>query len=102
MAGVSHCAGCGRPLDTYTGGNTHSPGYVPNYLVQSILVTICCCVPFGIVAIVYAAQVNGKLAAGDINGALAASQQAKTWCWAGFIIGLISGFLGTLAGLAGI
>src|SRR5882724_11600119 len=26
---------------------------VPNYLVQSILCTLCCCLPFGIVAIVY-------------------------------------------------
>jgi len=37
---------------------------VPNYLVQAILCTICCCLPFGIVAIVYAAQVNGKVAGG--------------------------------------
>src|SRR5882672_10526815 len=27
---------------------------VPNYLVQSILVTLCCCLPFGIAAIVFA------------------------------------------------
>src|SRR5438093_12052328 len=31
---------------------------VPNYLIQAILVTLCCCLPFGIPAIVYAAQVN--------------------------------------------
>ena len=40
------------------------PTQVPNYLVQSILVTIFCCLPFGIAAIVFAAQVNGKIEAG--------------------------------------
>mgnify|MGYP001273434538 CR=1 FL=1 len=29
---------------------------VPNYLVHSILVTLCCCMPFGIVAIVFCRQ----------------------------------------------
>jgi Interferon-induced transmembrane protein len=62
---------------------------VPNYLVQAILVTIFCCLPFGIPAIVYAAQVNSKLAGGDYAGALDASGKAKTWCWVGFLCGLI-------------
>ncbi len=61
---------------------------VPNYLVQAILVTIFCCLPFGIVAIVFAAQVNGKLAAGDYAGAVETSKKAKLWCWLGFGIGL--------------
>ena len=37
---------------------------VPNYLVPAILTTVFCCLPFGIVSIVYAAQVNGKVARG--------------------------------------
>ena len=61
---------------------------VPNYLVQAILCTLCCCLPFGIVAIVYAAQVNGKVAAGDMAGALATSKNAKTWCWVAFGCGI--------------
>ncbi len=61
---------------------------VPNYLVQSILVTICCCLPLGIVAIVYAAQVNSKLAAGDLVGAQTSSANAKLWCWIAFGIGI--------------
>ncbi len=63
-------------------GNT--PVNVPNYLVQSILTTIFCCLPFGIVAIIFAAQVNGKLAAGDYAGAVQTSKQAKMWCWISF------------------
>jgi len=57
---------------------------VPNYLVQAILTTIFCCLPFGIVAIIFAAQVNGKLAAGDYAGAVETSNKAKMWCWISF------------------
>ena len=39
-----------------------------NWLVESILVTIFCCLPFGIAGIVFASQVNSKWAAGDYNG----------------------------------
>jgi hypothetical protein len=61
---------------------------VPNYLVQSILLTLFCCLPFGIVAIVYSSQANGKATAGDYTGAMAAARSAKTWCWAAFGTGL--------------
>ena len=54
---------------------------VPNYLAQSILVTLFCCLPFGIPAIVFAAQVNGKLQAGNVAGAQESSRKAKLWCW---------------------
>ena len=62
---------------------------IPNYLVQSILVTLCCCLPGGIAAIVYAAQVNSKQAADDIAGAMAASKNAKMWCWISLGVGLV-------------
>jgi hypothetical protein len=60
------------------------PQHVPNYLVWAILTTIFCCLPAGVVAIVFAAQVNGKLEAGDYDGALKLSNQAKLWCWISF------------------
>jgi hypothetical protein len=72
--------------------STLPPGVeIPNYLWQSIVVTIFCCWPFGIPAIVYAAKVDGLKARGDIAGAMAASASAKTWCMvsAGVIVGLI-------------
>ncbi len=72
-----------RPSAPFTPG-TH----VPNYLVQAILVTIFCCLPFGIVSIVFAAQVNGKLGGGDYAGALESSNKAKTWAWVSFWVGL--------------
>jgi hypothetical protein len=64
-------------------------GNIPNYLVHSILVTLCCCLPCGIVAIVYAAQVNPKQTAGDHAGAQSASDSAKMWCLIGFVPGVI-------------
>ena len=71
---------------TMQGGATPN---VPNYLVQSILVTLCCCIPGGIAAIVYAAQVNSKLAAGDYEGALKSSNNAKLWCWISLGVGIV-------------
>ena len=62
---------------------------VPNHLVPAILVTLFCCLPFGIVSIVYAAQVNSKLAVGDVQGAIADSGRAKTWA----IVSLALGFI---------
>ena len=61
---------------------------VPTYLVQSILVTVLCCLIPGIVAIVKAAQVKAKLRAGDYEGAVRASNSARGWCWASLWLGL--------------
>lgn len=55
------------------------PPHVPNYLVHSIVATLLCCLPTGIVGIVYASQVNSKLGAGDLAGAKAASDKARLW-----------------------
>ena len=63
---------------------------VPSYLWQSIVVTACCCLPFGIAAIIFAAQVSSKLAAGDVQGAMESSRKAKMWCWIAFGLGIVS------------
>jgi hypothetical protein len=62
---------------------------INNYLAPAILCTLFCCLPLGIVAIVNAAQVNGKLAAGDYEGAQNSANQAKTYCWVSFGLGLV-------------
>ena len=56
-----------------------------NWLVESVLVTIFCCLPFGIVAIVNAANVNSRLAVGDYVGAQEASRNAGKWVKYGLI-----------------
>jgi len=73
-------------IRTETAGQTRR--HVPNYLVQAILCTLFCCLPFGIVAILFAAQVNGHLSSGNYRAAQAASNNARTWCWAAFGCGL--------------
>jgi len=64
---------------------------VPNYLVQAILTTIFCCLPLGIVSIVYAAQVNGNVAAGGRAGALESPAKARRWAWISFGVGIVLG-----------
>jgi hypothetical protein len=78
----------------------------PNYLVWAILSTILCCLPFGIVSIVYAAQVNTKWQTGDYEGAKASSKNAKIWAWVAFGVGIgsfliwsILASLGIIAGM---
>jgi len=75
--------------------------FVPNHLVWAILVTLFCCLPLGIVSIVYAAQVDGKRAAGDLPGAYKASHNAKMWAIYSAIIGplLLIAYLFFLGGL---
>ena len=60
-----------------------------NYLVESILVTLLCCLPLGIVGIIFASQVNSKYDAGDIDGAIKASKDAKKFMTWGLIAGII-------------
>ena len=61
---------------------------VPNYLVGAILTTLCCCLPFGIVSIIFSVQANSKKAAGDIAGAIDSAKKAKLWLILGVAIGL--------------
>lgn len=77
---------------------------IPNYLVPAILSAICC-FPLGIIGVVFAAQVNGKVAAGDIPGALDASKKAKLFSYIFLGLGLVgwvlSFFFGLLGGILG-
>ena len=59
-----------------------------NFLVQAILVTLCCCLPFGIASIVYASQVNSKVVAGNMAGAHESAQKARFWFWWALGVGL--------------
>lgn len=98
------CANCGRSLSvgaqSYTPPPPVSPGYgaspsaaagmnIPNYLWQSVVATICCCPPLGIAAIIFAAQVNSKLAQGDTAGALESSRKAKMFALIAVGLGLV-------------
>ncbi len=71
---------------------TGAPANVQNYLIPAIL-SLFCCWPLSIVAIIFAAQVNGKVASGDIQGALDASKKAKLFSFIAIGIGLALGII---------
>lgn len=58
------------------------------WLVESILVTLFCCLPFGIVGIVFASKVESLHRMGQTEEAMRASKDAGKWTKIGFWIGL--------------
>jgi hypothetical protein len=63
---------------------------VPNYLIPAILSTIFCCLPLGVVSIIFATQVNSKVATGDIAGATEASRKAKMFSFIAVGLGVLT------------
>jgi hypothetical protein len=82
----------GQPGYVY-GSPLNMPPRPDTHLVGAILTTLFCCLPAGIVSIVYAAKVDGLYRAGDYNGALLASSSAKTWMWISIGVGLVVGVI---------
>ena len=60
-----------------------------NYMALAIFTTICCCLPFGIVAIIKASKVNGYFAMQQYELAQKASDDAKKWSILGIGIGVV-------------
>ena len=72
--------------DSSSYGSPQLPAHeVPNHLPLSILAAVltlcCCCIPFGIIPVIFSTQVNSKLAIGDYAGAQSASNNARLWAW---------------------
>jgi hypothetical protein len=88
-------SGYGQPQPEYyvppqQGDVPPRPG---NLLAWSILSTIFCCVPFGIVAIVYSAKVNPLWDFGDFVGAKDAADKARTWNKVSLVLGIIGSII---------
>jgi len=69
-------------------------------IIATVLSVVFCCLPHGLISLIFALQVNSKAAAGDIQGAMSAAKQAKTFAIIsiivsviGFIIALVFGVL---------
>src|SRR2546426_2678462 len=66
---------------------------VPNNMILAIIATVVsiigCCLPHGVVSLIFAIQVNKKAQAGDIDGATNAAKQAKMCGWISIILGVI-------------
>lgn len=61
----------------------------PTNLVWAIIATVLCCIPTGIVAIIYALKVAGRYRAGDLEGAKRASETGAWWCIASIVLGVL-------------
>jgi len=91
-----YCRTCGASNDDNAYKCVHcatilqelAPKKIDNNLTLAILVTVLCCLPFGIVGIVQAAQVNAKAQGGDITGAEECARKAKKWSLWGLGLGL--------------
>jgi Interferon-induced transmembrane protein len=86
----------------------NKPPRPSSYLALAIVSTILCCLPLGIVSIIYATKVNSAYEDGNYDQALSASKNAKTWglvsvgiAFLGWIIYLLifgAAFLAALSG----
>ena len=85
-----------NPPSPPQGGATN----VPNYLVPAIISALCC-TPLGVAAIIFAAQVNGKVQAGDIAGAMDASKKAKMFSFIAIGLGLVTWIIVLLLNVLG-
>ena len=66
-----------------------------SYLLWAILATIFCCMPAGIVAIVFSTQVSSRYFVGDEAGAEKASNRAQIWIIASIVLSIITNSLYT-------
>ena len=62
-----------------------------NHMAEAILTLLFCCLPFGIVSVVYASQVGGKHSMGDMEGAQKSAKLAGVWALVSCLVGV--GFL---------
>lgn len=76
----------GGRLDPMSGTQVRIPP--KNWLVESILVTLFCCLPLGIVGIINAVKVNDMVQMGNYDLAEKYSNDAKKWINWGVIISL--------------
>lgn len=107
--GTGYCSYCGRrlpkPLPEPSPENadgspyrqpSRAPAYPPgrpqikNWLIESVLVTILCCMPLGIGGIINASSVDRLASYGDFEGARKAASRAKNFVLAAVVFGILS------------
>jgi len=70
-------------------------------IVASVVSLIFCCLPHGLVSLIFATQVNKKAEAGDMAGAMQAAKQAKMFAWISIIVSVIGFVLCLIFGVLG-
>ena len=72
------------------------PCNIPTHMANAVAATLCCCIPFGIVAIVYASKASTLVALGRIPEAVDAPNKANMWSWIAAACGLVTNGLWVL------
>lgn len=98
LGNANYCEVCGEKLDdnvtqAQNNSSLQAKPQIKDYMVFSILTTIFCCIPFGIIAIVYSSKVSKLIAAGDFEGASNASRNSKIWNIAALVSGIVLGII---------
>ncbi|MCL2743622.1 MAG: DUF1559 domain-containing protein [Planctomycetaceae bacterium] len=95
-ANTAFCSNCGTPLaNPQSGFHPQYYGAEPirnvpaDYLIWSIISTLCCCLPLGIAAIIFSTQCKSAISAGDLATAQSKSKTA-------FMLNIISLLLGLI------
>ncbi|MBO7680462.1 MAG: CD225/dispanin family protein [Thermoguttaceae bacterium] len=82
------------------GGQNGGAMEIPNYLVWAILEALFCCLPFGVIAIVYAVGANSAKESGNYVQAQKKARSAKKWLIWGIVLGIITNLLIVFAQIA--
>lgn len=75
--------------NNFNGMQPKPVNWVP-YLILSILSTLCCCLPFGVVGIVFSAKINSSMAAGNLEEAQKNAKMARIWIIVSFVLGILT------------
>ena len=78
----------GQPIESAVVGQPYPP-CPPTNMVWAIISTILCCIPLGIVAIIYSNKVSKKYYEGDIAAAHHYSEVSAWWCIGAIVGGII-------------
>lgn len=70
-----------------------------SWLVWAILSTVLCCLPLGVVSIIYAAKVDNLWAAGQYDEAERASKNARLFFFLALIFGIVGSFVAFIGGI---
>lgn len=78
------------------GGAYHNPGEAINstpYLVFAILSTICCCIPLGVPAIVFASKISTAQQMGRMDEARDCAKKAKIFSIIAAVVGVVASII---------
>ena len=81
-----------QPVTPQQTAAIQEPAKVTDWLIPGIIATVCCCLPLGVVSIVFAAQANSQAQQGNYEEAQKTADKAKLF----FILSIVLGLIGVV------